>query len=276
MHLSDSEAPGQKIQNVKSTVGVDISCSSSSTENATPMMCAEFWNLGSHGDSSFMLFVAKQTFRSCPHFANHKLFTSNEFGDVSILSFGDPPWQGDENTYLEAVAFRPGFCEGLIVGRHGASNDSFSPIAHFTDIRGPDCLPSVEDGGTLKDGFDGDGADKIRDAGTADDTYDDGADGRADDDHQDHRHDGQTQIPCDSDEQCPYGSYCDREFCKTDCHVDTECPIGHVCTDRGRCVDESRKISDCSCVCISSLSSFFFSTILILFTLLFLRLFMKL
>lgn len=174
-------------------------------------------------------------------------FTTSDFSDVSISGFGSPPWGGDENTYFEAIAFRPGLCEGLIVGRHGSTNDAFSPIARFTDSRGSDCRPTGEDGGIIEDGFDGDGANETEDEGTTEDVNNDGVDGAIETDHdQDQGDDGQV-FPCTSDDQCPNGSYCDGEFCVTDCGINDDCPADHVCTDRGRCVADEGRTSDCSC-----------------------------
>ncbi len=122
-------------------------------------------------------------------------FTSADFTDVSIPGFNAAPWQAESNTYLYAIAFRPGLCEGLIVGGHGSSSSKFAPIAHFTDMRGADCLTPAEDGGV----------DAGPDAGPDAGSDNGGADSGAADDG--------GVILCASDGDCPAGFFCDDGIC---------------------------------------------------------------
>ena len=53
----------------------------------------------------------------------------SKFYDVSIPAFEDPPWSGDSNTYLNEASWRPGTCEGLIVG---GSTSNMGLLARFS------------------------------------------------------------------------------------------------------------------------------------------------
>jgi hypothetical protein len=196
-------------------------------------------------------------------------FTINDFRDVSIPGFGVAPWVGDNNTYLNAVAFRPGLCEGLIVGGHSASGSRFAPIAHFTDIRGADCLAAPQDGGEpdggIEDGGDdaGVGGDDagVQDAGADSDTdtdtdadtdtidggddEDDGGMIVEDRDITDAGDDGGGDdagvTPADDGGTQPDES--DQPAC-TSCNYDRDCPAGDHCSD-GCCMHDCVVDIDC-------------------------------
>ena len=196
-------------------------------------------------------------------------FTINDFRDVSIPGFGASPWVGDNNTYLNAVAFRPGLCEGLIVGGHSATGSRFAPIAHFTDIRGVDCLAAPQDGGEpdggIEDGGDdagvggddagvgGDDASGGDDAGVSvdgDDDEDDGGMIVEDRDITDAGDDGGGDdgggddagvTPADDGGAQPDES--DQPAC-TSCNYDRDCPAGKYCSD-GCCTHECVVDIDC-------------------------------
>ena len=172
-------------------------------------------------------------------------FTSADFSDVSIPGFGAAPWGAGSNTYFNAVAFRPGRCEGLIVGNKGSGAPGpFAPIAHFIDIRGTDCIQPDMDGG-VDDGDAGvedadAGPDEDEDAGAdagPDEDQDAGVDAGPDEDLDAGEDDGGTTfIPCTTDMQCPAGTYCNGERCTSDCVADSDCPAPYECDARGHCV----------------------------------------
>jgi Cys-rich repeat protein len=152
-------------------------------------------------------------------------FTAADFSDVSIPGFGAAPWGADSSTYLNAVAFRPGRCEGLLVGQQGAGAAMpFAPIVRFTDIRGADCLDDETDGGPtdggLPDGGPLDGGDNPADGGDSPVDGDGGA----------------AVIPCQTDADCPAGQHCSQNRCTAECGDDSDCIAPLVCDDRGRCV----------------------------------------
>ncbi|MBW1807793.1 MAG: hypothetical protein JRJ87_06320 [Deltaproteobacteria bacterium] len=184
--------------------------------------------------------------------ADNGTFLNADFREVSIPGFDAAPWGATNNTYLNAVAFRPGLCEGLIVGGHASYDNKFAPIAHFTDIRGADCLEIEQDGG-IDAGVDA-GSDAGVDAGSdagidagsdpgSDPGVDAGTDAGTDagvDAGGDQDGGGSTLIPCSDDVECPQGNYCDGDYCTSDCDDNSDCMAPFVCDQRGRCVPEEQ------------------------------------
>ena len=73
------------------------------------------WDFSITEDGHWKIFVGRNGniwFSDSPF----RPITSNMFYNHPIPGFSNSPWSGDSNTYLHEAAFRPGKCEGLIVG----------------------------------------------------------------------------------------------------------------------------------------------------------------
>lgn len=59
-------------------------------------------------------------------------FAAANVTDVSVPSFSGNPYQADSNAQLLAAAWRPGACEGLIVGARGNGTNLYGMVIRFT------------------------------------------------------------------------------------------------------------------------------------------------
>jgi hypothetical protein len=59
-------------------------------------------------------------------------FAAANVTDVSVPAFSGNPYQADTNAHLLAAAWRPGACEGLIVGARGNGPNAYGMVIRFT------------------------------------------------------------------------------------------------------------------------------------------------
>ncbi len=218
--------------------------------------------LGFNSDGSRALLAGRAccssnlTLRAVEFQAQNGTFTASDFVDVSIPGFGASPWLGGSSSYMNGVAFRPGRCEGLMVGNHYSWDNLFAPIAHFVDIRGADCLAGAdagssdanlaEDAGSPADsaappgdaapGLDASPSDlgPLPDSGAPADSH---IGGDTLGTEQDASPDGGAAIlQCLFDEDCFMGSYCEDRECQRDCSTNLDCAGAQQCSERGRCL----------------------------------------
>jgi WD40 repeat protein len=145
-------------------------------------------------------------------------FSGSEFRDVSIPDFDSDPWMGDTSTKLAAVAFRPGHCEGLIVGGNVGGEPKI--IARFIDTRGADCLAPGPDGGDA-------------DGGNDDGGIEDGGELEKDGGEYTETREGDPGDTTDSP--------------TAECSSDEDCPDGHACDNEGKCVEAKKPGGGCGC-----------------------------
>jgi len=85
------------------------------TSDAFGFSGSSMWDFAISDDGHWKIFVGRHgnVWLSDSPF---RPISASQFYNQPIPSFEDAPWSGDSNTYLHEAAFKPGTCQGLIVG----------------------------------------------------------------------------------------------------------------------------------------------------------------